>query len=201
MNTRRQVESCIAAVILALLPVFAIIGLSLFATAQSSAAGATQERAIADKFGSHITEYLELRKVEASTPQKSSNSAQKVVTSEQQMAARVRSARPNASQGDIFTPEIAEYFRHKLGISLEGPEASRIRTSLRHAEPVQQIPLQVNQSYPKGVPLQSTPPSLLLNLPRLPKELQYRIVGHDLVLYDVNANLIVDFIPHAIPES
>jgi len=72
---------------------------------------------------------------------------------------------------------------------------------LRHAEPVKPLNLQVNDKYPEGVPLQSTPPSLLLDLPKLPPEVEYRIVGHDLVLRDVKANLIVDFVNNVIPAS
>ena len=45
------------------------------------------------------------------------------------------------------------------------------------------------------------PPSILLNLPALPHELDYRIVGRTLVLRDVGANLMVDYIPGAIPSS
>ena len=43
------------------------------------------------------------------------------------------------------------------------------------------------------------PPSLLMALPQLPRELDYRIVGRDLVLHDVNADLVVDIIPNALP--
>ena len=68
-------------------------------------------------------------------------------------------------------------------------------------EPLPPRPLKVNSRYPPGVPLQSTPPTLLLNLPRLPHELQYRLVGHYLVLYDVAADMIVDFIAGAVPAS
>ena len=70
--------------------------------------------------------------------------------------------------------------------------------SLRRSEPVR-IPLRVNDTYPEKLPLQTTPPTLLLNLPKLPEELDYRVVGNNLVLRDVEANLIVDFIPQAIP--
>jgi hypothetical protein len=69
--------------------------------------------------------------------------------------------------------------------------------SLEHAEPVEGQ-IKVNASYPP-VPLQSMPPSLLANLPRLPAGLDYRIVGRSLVLRDVQANLILDFIPKALP--
>ncbi len=44
------------------------------------------------------------------------------------------------------------------------------------------------------------PPSLLAVLPRLPKELEYRIIGRFLVLRDVDAALIVDYIPDLIPR-
>ena len=60
--------------------------------------------------------------------------------------------------------------------------------------------MQVNQRYPQGAPLQSTPPSLLLNLPPLPKELEYRIVDSTLVLRDEGANVIVDFVPNVFPK-
>jgi hypothetical protein len=55
--------------------------------------------------------------------------------------------------------------------------------------------LHVNATYPVKVPLQSTPPTLLLDLSQLPSEVEYRIVGRDLVLRDVGANLVVDFNP------
>jgi len=70
--------------------------------------------------------------------------------------------------------------------------------SLRRSEPVV-LPLKVNRAYPEGVPLETTPPSLLAKLPELPAELEYRVVGHALVLRDATANLIVDFLPDVIP--
>jgi hypothetical protein len=58
--------------------------------------------------------------------------------------------------------------------------------------------IRVNGDYPAGLPLESTPPSLLLNLPKLPPEVDFRVVGHDLALRDVDANLIVDLMANAI---
>jgi hypothetical protein len=57
----------------------------------------------------------------------------------------------------------------------------------------------VNDAYPADIPLQSTPPTILANLPRLPPEIEYRIAGHALVLRDVEANIVIDVIPDAIP--
>jgi len=82
--------------------------------------------------------------------------------------------------------------------AMQGGDSARIKSSLKSAEPVK-LRLEVNGAYPDNLPLQSTPPTLLLNLPALPQELDYRIVGHALVLRDAKANLILDFIPNAIP--
>jgi hypothetical protein len=41
----------------------------------------------------------------------------------------------------------------------------------------------------------------LAALPKLPKELEYRFLGRDLVLWDLHAGLIVDFIPRALAET
>jgi hypothetical protein len=154
-------------------------------------------------FGNRVDGYLKLQKDQSrgTVPSRPTPSAEKIVDGQKKLAAKVRGARPDAKQGDIFTPEITSFFRRQIAKTLAGPHGKKIRASLRHADPVKPMPLKVNDVYPDGVPLQSTPPTLLLNLPTLPKELEYRIVGHDLVLHDITANLIVDFIKDAIPAS
>ena len=57
----------------------------------------------------------------------------------------------------------------------------------------------MNEPYPDGVPFTTVPPTLLLRFPKLPDQLAYRIVAHDLVLLDVDANLVIDRIPEIIP--
>ena len=44
----------------------------------------------------------------------------------------------------------------------------------------------------------TVPSNLLLNLPTLPKEVEYRIIEKHLILRDTEANIIVDYIPNAI---
>ena len=46
----------------------------------------------------------------------------------------------------------------------------------------------------------SWPPCRLAALPPLPPELEYRIVGGDLVLIDTHASLIVDLLPRVLPD-
>jgi hypothetical protein len=130
---------------------------------------------------------------------KPTQSADTIQVHEKGLAHRIRELRRNAAQGDIFTPDIATEFRRLIGMTMQGQDATRVHKSLERAEPVHLQSLRVNRSYPEGVPLQSTPATLLQNLPKLPKELEYRVVGRALVLRDTEANLIVDFISDAIP--
>jgi hypothetical protein len=158
------------------------------------------DAAVLKDFDARVAAYLKLRKgVVAGVPDlKPTHSAAAIAQRERELAERIRTSRPDAKQGDIFAPPIAAQFRRLLSLAMKGGNANRVRQSLDNAEPVR-TPLHVNGTHPASVPRQSTPPTLLLNLPRLPAELAYGVVGHDLLLRDIGANLIVDFIPHAIP--
>jgi hypothetical protein len=150
-------------------------------------------------FQSRVKQYLSLRKSEAGTSPRPSNSPEKLEEKKQDLATKVKVVRPNAKQGDIFTPTIAIYFRNQISATLKGPDGPKVRASLNNAEPVHGLALHVNEAYPQNIPIQSTPPSLLLNLPTLPQELEYRIVGRALVLHDIGPDVVVDFIPDALP--
>jgi hypothetical protein len=188
-----------------------IVGFWLVATccsvyAQTVAPGkpaVNQDSLVIASFENFVKEYMKLHnKAKAGVPPlKPTNSAHAINQYQRMLASNIRAARPDAKQGDIFTPEISQEFKSLIAMTMDGPDAAKIRASLRHAEPVSKIPLQVSAVYPRRVPLQSSPPSILLNLPPLPPELDYRIVGHDLVLRDVGANMILDFIPGAIPSA
>ena len=128
---------------------------------------------------------------------KSTASSAKITEYQHALAAKIVAARPHAAQGAIFTPPIAAEFRRLIHTTMTGPRARRIHTSLQRGAPVK-ANIEVNHPYPAMTPLETTPPSLLLNLPKLPKQLEYRVVDHDLVLHDVKANLVVDFVPRAI---
>jgi hypothetical protein len=148
-------------------------------------------------FEARISSYMDLHKKEAGDV-KPTDSPEKLEQQRKDITAKMQAARPGAHQGDIFTPPIADYFRRQIAATLAGHDGAKIRSSLQHAEPLKGIRIEVNARYPQGVALQSTPPTLLLNLPRLPNELQYRIVNRDLVLYDTAADMIVDFVPNAV---
>src|SRR5580658_8756952 len=152
------------------------------------------DAAIVQDFQKRVAAYLQLRKtIESNLPRlKATPSEEKISHHEIQLRHAVREARKKARPGDIFTPEISAEIRRLIGIAMH-PDGPEIRQSLRSAEPVQ-LHLAINEKYPDGVPLQTTPPSLLENLPALPPEIEYRITGQDLVLLDTKADLIVDII-------
>jgi len=162
---------------------------------------AEQARAFKE-FTELVQQYVELRnKLEASLPRLGSREPQEQIVAHQQaFAQKIREARAGAKRGDIFAPEIAEEFRHLIRRELQGPKGPNARKTMRQGDPVKPFRLRVNDTYPETLPVTTMPPALLLKLPQLPEAVAYRIVGRDLVLQDVEARLIVDFIHNALPK-
>jgi hypothetical protein len=176
------------------------VGLLAAALAPCATAQKADENPAVKDFQDRISNYLSARKKQ-DIATKPTDSPDKLAQQKQQTTEKTKAARPTAQRGDIFTPAIAAYFKKQIEVTLRGAGGQKVRASLRHAEPLPNVQLQVNAKYPKNLPLQSTPPTLLMNLPQLPKELQYRIVGSTLVLYDMGSGLVVDFIPNAVPTA
>ena len=170
----------------------------------SFAAGA-QERAVnADAqvlqvFKSRIDAYMELHnRLEKKGPKlEETNDPAKIKASQDALAAQIRTARKDAKPGDIFTPEIRELVRRLMSPETKGADGAKTKQAIKEDAPTA-VPLKVNAVYPESQPLPTVPPNVLASLPKLPEDLEYRIVGRNLILRDVHANLIVDFIPNAI---
>ena len=114
------------------------------------------------------------------------------------LAAAVRGARPYAQQGEIFTPEVATLFRWMLADSIGERDGEGFLTVLNGNEPVPPgMHPTVNETYTM-MPLYRVPQGVRLGLPPIPAELDYRIAGHDLVLWDIYAGIVVDFVPNAL---
>jgi len=147
-----------------------------------------------DDFTQRVQQYMKLRK--ALPNERTTKRAEQIVDRRHSLAQAIREARPAAKQGDIFTPESSEQFLKVIRATLQ---RSNVRKTIRQGEPVAGVHLTVNSGYPEHLPRTTVPPTLLLRLPRLPDKLAYRIVGHDFVLQDTEARLVVDFIPGALP--
>lgn len=149
------------------------------------------------EFLANVDAYLKLEK---SMPRlRSTKQRGEIVQRRRALAEKIAAARATAKPGDIFTPAASEEFRRVIRGVFEGPKASAVRRTIRQGEPLPGWRLTVNGDYPAEMPLTTVPPTLLLHLPQLPSEVAYRIVGHDFVLEDTEARLIVDFIPGAVP--
>ena len=147
-------------------------------------------------FKLRVEQYIKLRK---SLPQQhNTTSRKKIVDRRSALAQAIREARAGAKPGDIFSPEISEQFLKVIRRTLKGPTASSVRKTIQ-GDPVTGLHLSVNGAYPEDLPLTTVPPTLLRGLPQLPERLAYRIVGHDFVLQDTQARLVIDLIPGAFP--
>jgi hypothetical protein len=116
------------------------------------------------------------------------------------LAAAIRTVRAGARQGDIFAPGIAAAFRAAIGTGCQEDYAELLASVTEELESPLPAPA-IHARWPMGVPVPTMPPDLLAVLPALPAGLQYRFMNRDLVLIDIDANLIIDFVPDAIPPS
>ena len=181
---------------------FAICAVLLISDVLQGQTQVNPDAALVQAFEDRIGAYVKLEKTAAEglPPLKAGNKKGDMQERRQLLAARLREVRSAAKQGDICTPDIAAELRRLIGLAMQGRNSSRVRKSLKSAEPVL-LALKINGPFPEKLPLQSTPPTLLLNLPALPAEVDYRLVGNALVIRDCNANIILDFVPNALPPA
>ena len=109
------------------------------------------------------------------------------------LAKRIRLARAEAREGDMFTPTISVEFRKALILEMNANTWAAIMD-----DNPGEFSNQTDGTYPEGKPLSTVPPNILAALPRLPEDIQYRFLGRHLILLDTRANLILDRIPYAI---
>ena len=148
------------------------------------------------KFQQSIDEYVELRRrlEERLPPLEVSNDAQQIQRAAAARAAAISHARSHARTGELFNPAVSELFRARIRETLaarHGAAATLLREMGEDGERWQ--PAVVNGHF-SWTTAAATPPCVLAVLPPLPAELQYRFVGPDLTLVDVDASLILDVI-------
>ena len=158
-------------------------------------------------FEQRVDEYVTLhRLLEAPLPPLSpTRDMSRIETATRALAWRIQMARSNAQPGDIIAPDVARMFRRRIATCLEPEVWAAIlaeRDTDEQGRAAAPVPtLHVNMEWPQGVQFGFVPPQLLLALPPLPPELQYRIIGRALVLWDHHANLIVDILPGAFAST
>ncbi len=115
------------------------------------------------------------------------------------LANSIMAARSQAKQGDIFTPEFSAFIAALITQEYSRRRVPVIETREDQQEELPNFEPQVNQLYPTTYPLATFPPALLPLLPALPEVVEYRIVRDNLLLRDIEANLILDYMPRAVP--
>jgi hypothetical protein len=168
------------------------------AQAQQPLATPTEAKLLAD-FDARVKAYYDLRnKVDGGAArQTQTKEPAKLEAQRKALAANVQKARAGAKPGDIFTPEIQPLIKRLLKPAIKGTEGKENKNTLKEEKPL--VELKANAPYPENQPLSIVPPDILLQLPKLPKDMEYRFVQKHLILYDSRASLIVDFIYNAIP--
>jgi len=181
----------------------AVIGSVLMAAAAPPAASSMDDDRVLAAFARRVEAYSELhRRLERTVPApRVSADPAEIRRAVEGLADLIRAARMDARQGDIFTPDVAVRFRRLIAegcrgdfqwlhavIDDENPDAGRMQ------------PL-VNARHPGGAPIAMLAFSVLSRLPLLPEELEFRFMDRDLILWDWHADLIVDYLPEAIPTT
>ena len=116
---------------------------------------------------------------------------------EKALAEMIMTLRAGAQESEVFAKEVQPYFIKIIHDDF-AKRSMADRRALVHELP-KNVKVSVNTVYSTTFPLLTFPAALLQKLPDLPPELEYRIVGRNLILRDVKANLIVDVLRDAIP--
>jgi hypothetical protein len=148
-----------------------------------------------------LTAYVELhRRLEATLPSvPKSATPEQIDRNQRKLEILVRDARAGAKPGDLFTPEARPVILRLLATVFGGPEGAQLKASIMDENPVG-IKLAVNGRYPDNVPISTVPPEVLQTLPQLAEDMEYRFIGDRLILMDVHAHLVADFIEDALPK-
>lgn len=179
---------------------------SLFLVCSSTCrSGAAPTQDDSKQFQERVEKYVALQKKAISTVPpigKDVTDAALIARHQQQVAEAIRALRPNAKPGEIFTPGVKQMIAATVKAKVDGKAGSGAKSTIlgegnpKNAESPVAVNLTVNAAYPATAPLSTMPPSVLMALPPLPKELEFRFVGRSLILRDTEANLIVDVAPN-----
>jgi calcineurin-like phosphoesterase family protein len=107
--------------------------------------------------------------------------------------------RPDARPGDLFTPEVAAEIRKELQAMFASPQRDLLLDELAEQSntPATSPTPTINQR----LVAPRVPPRLMEVLPPLPKQLEYDFTGRALVLRDIDADVVVDYVPDAFPQA
>lgn len=173
----------------------------LLASGPQAEAGAAAEAAAIKQFDQAIAKYMALRRglrSEVRGPVKDSTSSQ-VTDASDALAGAIQRARQDAQVGAIFNEPVAAVIKRRIADAVRTEKLETVLAGIDDEGKTGPSP-KVHLRLPVSAQMATMPSSLLKVLPPLPKALEYRILGNYLVLRDVDASLILDYIPAAVPR-
>ena len=159
------------------------------------------DKRIVEAFEKRARDYAKMREaLEEKMPALSKEAKpEEIQAHKKQFQDRVRAARVGSKPGDVFTPEAATLIRAIIKDEFKGRDRVELRNTVLRESENKAVPLRVNYPYPESQELLEMPPTLLLRLPQLPKQLRYRFVRNNLLLVDRENGLIIDYMTNALP--
>jgi hypothetical protein len=176
-----------------------VIGLGSTRTSGQAKPAVNAQAAAVVEFQNRIKEYLKIHNdAETRVPNlKSTDDPKEVNAREVALGKEIATLRAGAKPGAIFAAEYQPYFIKIVRDDFRTRSAADRKALV--VELPKNVKLDINMVYPPTLPLETFPGVLLRKLPDLPPELEYRIVGRNLILRDVKANLIVDILRDVVP--
>jgi hypothetical protein len=154
------------------------------------------------KFDAAIAQYLAMRDrlITETAPPVPNSTAVQLTRASDALAAAIQRARRGAKPGAIFSAPISAVIKHDVDDTVRRQQLGPVLANIDDEEPGITEPA-IHMRFPDAAQMATMPPSLLAILPKLPAQLEYRIVGTTLILRDVEAALIVDYILAAVPRE
>jgi hypothetical protein len=129
------------------------------------------------------------------------DNADEIERFEHRLAERIRVAR-TSHRGQVFAPSMVRQVKQMLAVRADAQTIAAMMD-----DGPTEFDVDVNDTYSKRRSLATMPPNILLTLPDLPRDIEYRFVGRHLILRDARANIIIDEIPfafqcqHCVPKK
>lgn len=147
------------------------------------------------EFNQRVRNYAELRRIAERDvpPLRVTDNADEIIRSERTLTARIREVRGSSDRGQIFSRTMETQLKNLFVVVVDSTTLSAIMD-----DGPDEFDVDVNEAYARHKSLATMPPNILLLLPALAEDLEYRFVGRHLIVRDVRANMIVDEIPYAL---
>lgn len=147
------------------------------------------------EFNQRVRNYAELRRIaeRGAPPLRVTDNADEIIRSERTLTARIREVRGSSDRGQIFSRRMETQLKTLFVVVVDSATLAAIMD-----DGPDEFDLDVNEAYARHKSLGTMPPNILLLLPALAEDMEYRFVGRHLIVRDVRANMIVDEIRCAL---